>query len=110
LQNPDETDPLGSFTVAFLTYPEAISQLPVSQLWSFFFFLTLMFLGLSSSFALTDAVNTLIMDLKIGQKIGRPWVVTGVCVISFLLALPFCSEFGYYLLDGVDTWVSSISS
>lgn len=104
--HPDDTDPLGSFSVAFLTYPEAVAQMPVSGLWSFFFFLTLMFLGLSSACALIDAVNTMIMDLPIGKKFGRPWIVTITCTFSFLLSLMFCSRFGYYLLDGVDTWIN----
>jgi solute carrier family 6 (neurotransmitter transporter, GABA) member 1 len=80
--------------------------MPVSQLWSFFFFLCLVFLGLSSTFAMTDSVNTMIMDLPIGKKIGRPLVVTGVCIISFLLSLMYTSRFGYYLLDGVDRWIN----
>jgi solute carrier family 6 (neurotransmitter transporter, GABA) member 1 len=104
--HPNDTDPLGSFSVAFLTYPEALAQMPVTGLWSFFFFLTLFFLGMSSAFALIDALNTMIMDLPIGKRIGRPLVVTGVCIVSFLLSLIFCSRFGYYLLDGVDTWVN----
>jgi solute carrier family 6 (neurotransmitter transporter, GABA) member 1 len=41
---------------------------------------------------MTDSVNTMIMDLPIGKKIGRPLVVTGVCIISFLLQFVVMSE------------------
>jgi solute carrier family 6 GABA transporter-like protein 1 len=55
-----------------------------------------------------DVVVTLICDSGI-VKASRPVVVTCLTVLSFLMCLPYCTEFGYYLLDGVDRWINNIA-
>ncbi|SPN99737.1 related to sodium- and chloride-dependent GABA transporter 1 [Cephalotrichum gorgonifer] len=98
---------LGSFTVGFLTIPQAVTEMPGANFWAAALFFTLMVLGFSSAFAMLDAVVTLIMDS--GTKCGRALVVTALTVISFLLSLPYCTEFGYYLLEGVDRWTNDVA-
>ncbi|GIY95502.1 sodium-dependent noradrenaline transporter [Caerostris extrusa] len=44
--------------LAFMAYPEALSRLPVPQLWSILFFFMLFILGLDSEFALMENVLT----------------------------------------------------
>jgi solute carrier family 6 GABA transporter-like protein 1 len=100
---------LGSFDIAFLTLPEGTAQMPGAQFWSAIFFLTLMILGVSSAFALLDTLISLICDSELGRKWNRAIVVTVVTTISFLISLMFCTEFGYYLLDGFDTWLNNFS-
>ena len=100
---------LGSFDIAFLTLPEGTAQMPGAQFWSAIFFLTLMVLGVSSAFALLDTLISLICDSDFGRKWNRSIVVSAVTVISFLISLIFCTEFGYYLLDGFDTWLNNFS-
>lgn len=107
--DPGNTDPIGSFDIAFLTLPEATAQMPGAQFWSFLFFTTLMVLGFSSAFALTDTTITMICDSEYARNWKRPYVSTTVILVSFLLSLPFCTEFGYYLLDGVDTWLNNFA-
>jgi solute carrier family 6 GABA transporter-like protein 1 len=55
-----------------------------------------------------DVVVTLICDSGM-VKASRPVVVTVLIVVSFLMCLPYCTEFGYYLLDGVDRWVNNVA-
>lgn len=104
---PDPANPIGSFTVGFLTLPEAINQMPVPNLWAILLFFTLMVLGYSSAFAMLDAVVTLIMDAQ--PKWNRIIVVTSAVVLSFLLSIPYCARFGYYLLTGIDQWTNNIA-
>ncbi|KFA63378.1 hypothetical protein S40285_01814 [Stachybotrys chlorohalonatus IBT 40285] len=107
--DPEVDGPLGTFSMGFLTYPEAVAQMPASGLWAVLFFLTLMFLGLSSAFALLEVMITLICDTDIGRRFPR-WAVTStMCVVTFLLSLMYATEFGYYLLDAVDTYVNFYS-
>jgi solute carrier family 6 GABA transporter-like protein 1 len=98
---------LGSFTIGFLTLPEAVLHMPGANFWSVIVFFTLIVLGFSSAFVMVDVVATVITDT--GIKVSRPVVVTTLIIFSFLLCLPYCTEFGYYLLSGVDSYVSNLA-
>lgn len=98
---------LGAFTVGFYTLPEVVLSMPGSNFWAFLLFSTLIILGFSSAFVMLDVVATLIMDA--GVKYSRPVVVTALTILSFLICLPYCTEFGYYLLDGVDRWINNVA-
>ena len=104
---PDPDNRLGSFVVGFLTLPQAVVEMPGAQFWAVCVFFTLMVLGFSSSFAMLDAIVTLWMDS--GTKLSRPVVVTILTVLSFCLSLPYCTEFGSYLLDGVDRRINDVA-
>lgn len=104
---PQDGERLGAFVVGFYTLPEAVLQMPVPNLWAFLLFFTLIVLGYSSAFVMLDVVATMICDAN--TKVSRPWVVTILTVISFLLCLPYCTEFGYYLLNGVDRFVNNVA-
>ncbi|KAG9511964.1 SNF-domain-containing protein, partial [Aureobasidium melanogenum] len=103
--SPDER--LGAFVVGFLTLPEAVLQMPGANFWAVLLFLTLIVLGFSSAFVMLDVVATLLVDS--GVKYSRPVIVTALTLVSFLMCLPYCTEFGYYLLDGVDRWINNIA-
>ncbi|OJJ53482.1 hypothetical protein ASPSYDRAFT_94684 [Aspergillus sydowii CBS 593.65] len=102
-----EDERLGAFTVGFLTLPEAVLHMPGSNFWAILLFFTLIVLGFSSAFVMLDAVATLIVDSG-HVKLSRPVIVTILTIISFLMCLPYCTEFGYYLLNGIDRWVNNI--
>lgn len=104
---PDPENPLGAFAVGFLTLPEAMAQMPVPQLWCVLLFFTLMTLGYSSAFAMLDAIITLIMDAH--PRFNRTIVVTAAVLVSLLLSLPYCTEFGYALLTGIDRWTNDVA-
>ncbi|KAG9756320.1 SNF-domain-containing protein, partial [Aureobasidium melanogenum] len=103
--SPDER--LGAFVVGFLTLPEAVLQMPGANFWAVLLFLTLIVLGFSSAFVMLDVVATLLVDS--GVRYSRPVIVTALTLVSFLMCLPYCTEFGYYLLDGVDRWINNIA-
>jgi len=98
-----------TFSIAFVTLPEALVQMPGAQFWSVLFFFTLMLLGISSAFALLESIVTLVKDTDWGNKIPRSLVSTIAVIVSCLLSLMFCTEFGFYLLDAVDTWTNFMS-
>jgi len=100
---------LSTFTLGFLTYPEAITEMPGANVWAVAFFFTLQMLGFSSGFALIESLVTMIMDTRIGRKTSRSIVATIVVLVSFLLSLMYCTQFGFYLLDAVDTWMNYLS-
>ena len=107
---PDPENRMGSYSLGFMTYPEAFVQMPGSNFWSALFFLTLAVVGVSSTFVMLDAVMTLIMDSAFARRWNwsRPWVCTAMIIIVFLLSLPNCTHFGYYYLDGIDRWINNV--
>lgn len=104
---PNPAERLGAFTVGFITLPSAVAEMPVPNLWAVLLFFTLMVLGYSSAFAMVDAIVTLIMDAH--PKFSRPWVVLSIVVLFFLISLPYCTEFGDYLLTGIDRWINDVA-
>jgi solute carrier family 6 GABA transporter-like protein 1 len=105
---PQDGERLGAFVVGFLTLPEAVLQMPGANFWAVLLFFTLVVLGFSSAFVMLDVVVTLICDSGM-VKASRPVVVTTLTILSFLMCLPYCTEFGYYLLDGIDRWVNNVA-
>ncbi|KAL1954029.1 hypothetical protein VTO42DRAFT_1807 [Malbranchea cinnamomea] len=103
---PEDGVRLGAFVVGFLTLPEAVLHMPGSNFWAVLMFFTLVVLGFSSAFVMLDACATLIVDS--GIKLSRPVIVTTLTIISFLISLPYCTEFGFYLLDGIDRWINNV--
>ncbi|XP_052813847.1 sodium- and chloride-dependent glycine transporter 1-like isoform X2 [Mya arenaria] len=91
--------------LAFVAYPEALSQMPVAPLWSILFFLMMIMLGFSSQFSIVETVLTGLID-------EFPWLMRGrgrtvafrgcFCLLGFLLGLPMVTEAGFHLLDIVD--------
>ncbi|KAF2018521.1 SNF-domain-containing protein [Aaosphaeria arxii CBS 175.79] len=104
---PQDGVRLGAFVVGFLTLPEAVLQMPGANFWAVLLFFTLVVLGFSSAFVMLDAVATLVVDS--GVKYSRPVVVSALTLVSFLMCLPYCTEFGYHLLDGIDRWVNNVA-
>lgn len=107
---PDPENPMGSYSLGFMTYPEAFVQMPGSNFWSALFFLTLAIVGVSSTFVMLDAVVTLILDSAFARRWrwSRPWVCTVLITLVFLVSLPNCTHFGYFYLDGIDRWINNV--
>ncbi|KAK0053689.1 sodium- and chloride-dependent glycine transporter 1, partial [Biomphalaria pfeifferi] len=91
----------------FVAYPEALSELPVPQLWSCFFFFMLICLGLSTQFPSVEAVLTGLQDefSSLRKKKYAMMFRVSVCVIGFLVGLPMCTQGGTYLQDLLDNAV-----
>ncbi len=62
--------------LAFIVITEAITLMPVPQLWSMLFFIMLFLLGLDSHFGGLEVLITVLYDVK-GIKKYRKEIVTG---------------------------------
>lgn len=100
--------------MAFIAYPDALSKLPISPLWSILFFVMLITLGLDSQFAgigkekiylsikkisnqifdlnydlSTEVITTCLQDAYPQVlKSKRGLITIAVCIVLFLLGLP----------------------
>ncbi|KAL4656139.1 sodium- and chloride-dependent glycine transporter 1 isoform X1 [Arapaima gigas] len=97
--------------LAFVAYPEALTLLPISPLWSLLFFFMLILLGLGTQFCLLETLVTAIVD-----EIGTDWIIKhktlvtlGVAIVGFLLGVPLTTQAGIYWLLLMDNYAASFS-
>ena len=91
--------------LAFVVYPEAISQLPFGQnTFGVLFFLVLVLAGLSSGVSLIEAFTCSLVD-KFG--FSRKKSVTFICVLGFFGSLIFTTRAGLFILDITDHYVTN---
>ncbi|MGH0130299.1 UNVERIFIED_CONTAM: hypothetical protein FKN15_045731 [Acipenser sinensis] len=93
---------LGSFGLAFIAYPEALSQLPVSPLWAVLFFFMLITLGLDSMFAFIETIKTTLQDEFPQLRSKGIHVTIALCTMCFLLGLPCVTRAGIYWVNFID--------
>ncbi|XP_061423807.1 sodium- and chloride-dependent glycine transporter 1 isoform X1 [Lethenteron reissneri] len=97
--------------LAFVAYPEALTLLPISPLWSVLFFFMLILLGLGTQFCLLETLVTAIVD-EIGSDTIRrrkTFVTLGVAVVGFLLGIPLTTQAGIYWILLLDNYAASFS-
>lgn len=93
--------------LAFVAYPEALTRLPVPQLWSVLFFLMLFILGLDSEFAILETFVTSVCDQAPFLR-RHKWAFTIVMgIVCFLLGLPMVTRGGQYIFEIVDRFGGS---
>ncbi|XP_001631770.2 sodium- and chloride-dependent GABA transporter 1 isoform X1 [Nematostella vectensis] len=98
--------------LAFVAYPEAISQMPVSTLWAVLFFFMLITLGLDSQFATIEAVITAIVDeypWVRGTKWRKPVFVLILCISLCILGMPCVFQGGMWIFNLMDYQVAGLS-
>ena len=90
--------------LAFVTFPKAISLLPVgSVLMGIIFFSALVIAGISSSVSLIEALVSAIMDKF---EVGRKKALTLVTVLGLLGSSIYATKGGLYWLDMIDHFAS----
>lgn len=93
--------------LALVIYPEAITKLPIPQLWSALFFLMLISLGIDSQFGVFETLASGFLD-TFPKLRHRKVLVTGCfCVILMLLDLPYTTNAGIYLYQLVDWYFAA---
>jgi NSS family neurotransmitter:Na+ symporter len=91
--------------LAFVTYPMAISLLPVAaRFFAALFFLLLLTLGIDSAFSMTEPVVESIVDK---WNIKKKYVLPVICLLGFLVGLPFTTKAGLYWIDIADHFITN---
>ncbi|XP_053661681.1 sodium-dependent proline transporter [Anopheles marshallii] len=106
---PVATAATGGPGLAFITYPEAISMLPLSPLWACLFFSMLFFLGVDSMFVQIEAIVSSVLDVFPILRSMKLLITAGTCVLLFLASLACVTRGGMYLVQLLDWYSASIS-
>ncbi|EDV20631.1 uncharacterized protein TRIADDRAFT_50950 [Trichoplax adhaerens] len=97
-------------SLAFIVYPAAVAQMPVSQLWSIIFFFMLITLGMDSQFAFMETIITAAVDEYPAVLRSRKWIISMIgCCLMYLLGLPCATQAGAYVVQLLDDHVAGIS-
>ncbi|KAM7352563.1 neurotransmitter transporter-like [Cochliomyia hominivorax] len=95
--------------LAFITYPQAISMLPFSQLWAGLFFSMLFLLGLDSVFVQIEAIISSILD-EIPKVRPHKFAVTLIsCILMFSMSIVLTTNGGMFILQLLDWYSASVS-
>jgi len=97
--------------LAFIAYPEAVSRMPLSPIWSILFFIMLLSLGFGTQFSTTETVVTIILDeFPHLRGKNRRWLLMGVCAFMYCCGLFMITEGGMYVLQLVDNHSATYSA
>ncbi|XP_065356097.1 sodium- and chloride-dependent glycine transporter 1 [Calliphora vicina] len=95
--------------LAFITYPQAISMLPFSQVWAGLFFSMLFLLGLDSVFVQIEAIISSILD-EIPKVRPYKFAVTLIsCILMFSMSIILTTNGGMFILQLLDWYSASVS-
>lgn len=98
---------LESLPLSFISYPLALSQMPLGSLWGVIFFVMLVLLGIDSAFAVVEA-NFSALEEKFEAK-SRRSIIGLLCSLCFIGGIFFTFGGGLYWLDIIDHWVANYS-
>lgn len=90
--------------LAFIAYPSALTQLPISPLWSVLFFLMLIFVALDGEFVTVEGFVTACTDVWPILRHYRKTFLFGVCFSSFMFGTIFVTEGGVYWFEIFDNY------
>ncbi|XP_046368124.2 sodium- and chloride-dependent GABA transporter 1-like isoform X2 [Haliotis rufescens] len=96
--------------LGFVAYPEALSQLPLPQMWSFLFFLMLLTVGLDSQFMIVELLSTTVIDqFPLILRHRRGLVTAALCVLAFCPGIIICTQGGPYIMQLLDWYLVAVS-
>lgn len=100
--------PLAGPDLVFITYPAALTLLPYPRVWIFFFFLTLILIGIDSQFGILEVISYTLIDLKprfrgqvLSEAVQRLLIFTAI----FIGGLLFATRQGFEILGLVNSYV-----
>jgi NSS family neurotransmitter:Na+ symporter len=100
----DQLGIAGPFLI-FITYPTAISLLPVAAaIFGVLFYIALLTFGIDSAFSMIEPVAAGIHEK---WRISKTMTTAFICIIGFLLSLSFTPGSGLYWLELIDHFIAN---
>ncbi|CAI2334418.1 unnamed protein product [Caenorhabditis sp. 36 PRJEB53466] len=97
-------------SLAFVVYPEAMTQMPLPWLWSFLFFFMLFLLGASTEIALVEVFCSCLYDQNKSLR-NKKWLVVMIwCLVLYAVGFVFSTGAGMYWFELFDEYAAGFSS
>ena len=97
-------------TLAFVSFPAAIAEMPGSVFWALTFFFMVLLLGLDTQFTVVEICTTALFDAfptRLNPAKHQVVVTGSLCTLFFLLGLPFMTGSGIYWVVLLDDYAGS---
>ena len=97
-------------TLAYVSFPSAIADMPGSTFWAVLFYVMVLLLGLDTQFTVVEICTTAVLDAFPKQLNAEKHqlILTGImCSIFFLLGLPLMTGSGIYWIILMDDFAGS---
>jgi len=105
----DLNDYTSGFDHLLIGIPIALLKFESAGFFSALFFLMLFMFGIVSGFAMITACATVICDTDMARK--NKWdkrlVSLVLCVVGFLLSIPYCTDVGYYHIELINDYINT---
>ena len=95
--------------LAFVAYPQALSQMPGAQFFSVMFFVMVVCLGVDSQFAMVETVLTALNDAQLFPRLSKPLKAAIVCFLMCIIGLLFVTRAGLHWLDIFNTFAVNVT-
>ncbi|VEN52504.1 unnamed protein product [Callosobruchus maculatus] len=106
---PVSTVASGGPSLAFITYPAAISLMPWPNLWAILFFLMMYNIGIDTLFVCLETVVTAIVDDLPYLRKFQFYVTISTVLVAACFSIIYCTHSGMYWLQLFDWYSASIS-
>ena len=99
---------LGGPGLAFITFPEAMTQLPAPQLWSVLFFVMVLMVGISSQIGILLGFLLPIHDSFLQHRISQAKFTGLTCATLAAIGVIFCLRSGLQWVDIFDGYSGTL--
>ncbi|KAL4239791.1 Sodium- and chloride-dependent creatine transporter 1 [Mactra antiquata] len=96
--------------LVFITYPKAVSKMPLSPFWAVLFFIMIILVGFDSQFVDVEGFLTPVLDAfpnVMYKDKNRILMTAGYCICSCLVGLAMVTEGGMYVFQLFDYYSAS---
>ncbi|XP_052809265.1 sodium- and chloride-dependent glycine transporter 1-like [Mya arenaria] len=102
--------PFSGASLAFIAYPEALSRLPLPNLWAVLFFITLILVGIDTTFGTFETVTNAIIDYDFRRLHRYRFHITSLLTVLMIVgSIPLCTSGGYYIFMLTDWYIATFN-
>ena len=100
--------PFNKASFPFVVYPLAVGIMNLPHLWSILFFLTMILTNILNQILQMDSLAKYFMTHIFQNKISFNNCYLIICLIGFIIGIPFITDNGFFLLQWIDLYITMV--